>query len=159
MAGSHGAYGGGTNYLCAPLDPQFNEYHQQSHHQTRLHGVMFGKVGHLFIPGRKPHINFSGVPCAVCKAPRTTLLMIPALNVCPSRHWTREYHGFLMAQGLFSSKTEYVCVDAEAQGVKLSNVTRVLRNSFLTPVKSFCAVLPCPPYRDDLELTCAVCTS
>ena len=156
MAGPSG--GGGSNYLCVPLDPEFNEFTSGARHFTRLYGIEFGRVGDLFLT---PGLRRSAVPCAVCRAPRAALLVVPAWNYCPSSHWTREYHGFLMAQAARAShsRTEYVCVDAYANGVSASNTTRPRGRVSLTPVLAECSTLPCPPYKRDRELTCAVCTS
>ena len=51
--------------------------------------------------------------CAVCRAPpgRTTKLMIPARNVCPSSEWRLEYTGYLMAERYSHHRSEFVCMD------------------------------------------------
>lgn len=154
--------GGGANYLCTPLSPLYSKPPTPGY-QTKasLFGVEYGHVEDLFarIPGRGPEISYLGVPCAVCRVEhRGSLMMIPARNVCPSRLWTREYHGYLMTDSSNSTRPEYICVDADATGVNVLQSRRHAGKALLTSVKGQCGVLPCPNYRQDWELTCAVCT-
>lgn len=84
--------------------------------------------------------------------------MLPARNVCPSREWTREYQGYLMTGSSNSTRSEYICVDNDATGVNQLHSKSHPGKALLTSVLGKCGVLPCPPYEQDRELTCAVCT-
>ena len=154
--------GGGTNYLCMPLSPLYSKPPTPGYQsKASLFGVEYGHVEDLFarIPGRGPEISYLAVPCAVCRVEqRGSLMMIPARNVCPSRLWTREYHGYLMTDTSNSTRPEYICVDADATGVRVLQSRRHAGKALLTSVTGQCDVLPCPNYRQDWELTCAVCT-
>lgn len=154
--------GGAANYLCMPLEPLYSKPPTPGYHSTTtLFGVEYGHVEDLFarFPGRGPEISYHGVPCAVCRVEqRGSLMMIPARNVCPSRLWTREYHGYLMTDTSNSTRPEYICVDADATGANVIQKRRLAGKALLASVKGQCGVLPCSKYRQDWELTCAVCT-
>lgn len=85
-------------------------------------------------------------------------MMYPGTNVCPNGFWTREYHGYLMTDTNNNTRPEYICVDADATGVKVPFNKRQAGKALLTSVQGQCGVLPCPYYEQDWELTCAVCT-
>ncbi|KAJ8034065.1 hypothetical protein HOLleu_24487 [Holothuria leucospilota] len=104
------------------------------------------------------------VPCAVCKAPsRFGQLMIPGKNSCPSAEWTLEYSGYLMSERNHPAhlRAMYICVDREMQSVGGSHGPSTSRG-VIRFVESRCSWggggLPCGPYVDGYELTCAVCT-
>ena len=152
---------GGSKYLCMPLTPLYSKPPTGSETGAPLYGVEYGQVEDLFsrIPGKDRQISYRSVPCAVCRVERRgSMMMIPARNVCPSRLWTREYHGYLMTDTSNSSSPEYICVDADASGVNELHTTQRASKALLTSVRGQCGVLPCPNYRQDWELTCAVCT-
>ena len=99
--------------------------------------------------------------CAVCRAPpgRTGKLMIPARNECPSSEWRLEYAGYLMAEQYDNKRSEFICMDREmeAEPGTMGNENGAL--FYLTEAR--CLVgggLPCGPYINGYELTCAVCT-
>lgn len=155
---------GGSHYLCMPPNPLYM-YNSPTPGNTdpkaSLFGMRYGPVEKLFekLPGRGPRINYQGVPCAVCRVERRgSLMMIPARNVCPTRQWTREYHGYLMTDISNSTKPEYICVDADVVSVGVRNSETHPDKGLLTSVQGKCGTLPCPPYQEDRELTCAVCT-
>ena len=154
--------GGGADYLCMPLDPLYLKPPSRgSHPKASLFGVEYGHVEDLFIRrrGQGPQISYLSVPCAVCRVEqRGSSMMIPATNVCPSGLWTREYHGYLMTDTSNNTRPQYICVDADATGVKVLHSKRHAGKALLTSVQGQCGVLPCPNYRQDWELTCAVCT-
>lgn len=152
---------GGANYLCMPLHPEYNKPFTQGYHpKASLFGVEYGHVEDLFARmGQGPQISYLAVPCAVCRAEkRGSLMMLPARNVCPSREWTREYQGYLMTGSSNSTRSEYICVDNDATGVNQLHSKSHPGKALLTSVLGKCGVLPCPPYEQDRELTCAVCT-
>ncbi|XP_068754757.1 short-chain collagen C4-like [Montipora capricornis] len=152
---------GGANYLCMPLRPEYNKPFTRGYHpKASLFGVEYGHVEDLFARmGQGPQISYLGVPCAVCRAEkRGSLMMLPARNVCPSRDWTREYQGYLMTGSSNSTRSEYICVDNDATGVNQLHSKSHPGKALLTSVLGKCGVLPCPPYEQDRELTCAVCT-
>jgi hypothetical protein len=102
-------------------------------------------------------LNYKDVPCAVCRVEgATTALMIPAHNYCPPK-WDRQYHGYLMSQKQDYEKSEFVCVDVEAEGIP--NTKNPSGDSFLHLTEYKCGSSPCGKYRKNRALTCAVCTT
>ena len=83
--------------------------------------------------------------------------MIPGKYTCP-QGWTREYYGYLMAERSWQShrRSTFECVDAEAEttsgGQSNENGGRFFH------VEPQCGSLPCPPYEEQKEMTCAVCS-
>ena len=82
--------------------------------------------------------------------------MMPARNDCPSG-WTEEYHGYLMAEyHAAKHSTEFICVDGNPEYVHGSKQNK--NGALLYLVEGVCGSLPCLPYVEGRELTCAVCT-
>ncbi|WP_411016718.1 hypothetical protein, partial [Salmonella sp. s51944] len=106
------------------------------------------------------HLHQNEVTCVVCKATgRPSYIMIPARNICPGSEWTREYYGHLMTAYNGHKRTEFICIDRNAESVHHTafNVNEAL----LYPVEGRCSSsggIPCGPYVNGYELTCAVCT-
>ena len=97
------------------------------------------------------------VPCAMCYVPaRSTLLMLPAKANCPPT-WTKEYFGYLMSGRDNHRRTTAVCVDASMQSFIGSECDT--NGALFAHIEVECKRgLPCPPYRDEQELNCVVCT-
>ena len=156
MGGSwHNHHGGGSNYLCLPLNPIFDR-------------VTSGAQGHSYIYGTEyetgPHPNMfpqnlhgHDAPCAVCHTEsRGSHVMIPSRNVCPPG-WTLEYKGYLMsAYHGHKGRTQFICVDDDAKATTGSHTGK--HGALLYFAESYCGSLPCPPYSTGKELTCVVCT-
>ena len=88
---------------------------------------------------------------------RTAVYMVPAKYTCPTG-WTREYYGYLMVEHYKykASQTRYICMDALLKPLPGSTTNH---NGLLFYfVEGSCGSLPCPPYDNTNELTCAVCT-
>ena len=95
---------GAANYLCQPNNPQ--SYGSGMQTNNDIHGAEYN--GRLTLDD---HDN--NAPCAICYAStRGSLLMIPAMNSCPTG-WTEEYDGYLISeQSSILGRTMYVCIDA-----------------------------------------------
>ena len=76
--------------------------------------------------------------------------------VCPA-NWTLEYEGYIMASHYASShyKGEYICVDKIPETVSGRSGSS---QAYLYPTEGKCGSLRCPPYVDNREITCAVCS-
>ena len=109
-----------------------------------------------FNPFKKYFHDYDAV-CAVCFAKsRGAMLMMPARNDCPSG-WTEEYHGYLMTEYYNHKKQrDYICVDEDAEYVPGSQANQ--DGALLYLVEGTRGSLPCNPYANGRELTCAVCT-
>ena len=148
--------GGGSNPQCLPLDPNFLT---PISGDQRYRALMYGAEYQTFTDSNS-HVhgryNYD-VPCAVCHVSnRTAVYMVPAKYTCPSG-WTREYYVYLMSSYQHSAhRTQYTCVDAELKPVAGSSTNN---DGFLFYfVEGRCGSLPCPPYDEAKELSCAVCT-
>ena len=144
--------GGSSTYLCMPDTPQYTlNYTPGSQSYSVIHGVEY----EIPIIGTRNH----NVPCAVCSAStRVAVLMIPARTSCPTG-WTREYYGYLMAEGTHWSthhRTSYECVDKDQDSVSGSQANT--DGALFYHVEANCNGLSCPPYNNYKELNCVVCT-
>ncbi|XP_031562344.1 short-chain collagen C4-like [Actinia tenebrosa] len=147
--------GGGANYVCLPETPKYGRY--KDGHQDA--GYMYGTEYevNIFNPLTNDRLHNHEAPCAVCYVQaRSAKMMIPATYECPAG-WTREYHGYLMTERHnHKAKSQFICVDQDAEGVPGTHAN--LDGALLYPVEGRCGSLPCLPYVDGRELTCAVCT-
>ena len=167
-ANHHLHYGGGTNYLCLPEEPQWNNQTSVNAHTGWLYGVEYdfgGNYASFFSTtntgGRQLHQN--PVPCVVCYVPqRSTSVMIPARNRCPVG-WTQEYGGYLMSDHSFlishwnqpRGGMSYICGD---QAPEIATGNKHRQQAWLEVVRVGCGMLPCSKYPNGAELACVVCT-
>ncbi|XP_077978986.1 uncharacterized protein LOC144434409 [Glandiceps talaboti] len=148
--------GNGANYLCLPILPDYDENEVESDIQLDrgylYHTEYSGSTG-PFVDKR-----YHDVSCAVCLDDlHDNIIMYPARNDCPS-DWDVVYHGFLMAGRNSYQTTEHVCVDVEG-GFIVGTAESVIGGR-LYPVEGRCPTgssIPCAPYVDGYELTCAIC--
>ena len=156
MGGSHYTHsGGGANYLCMPLNPIFGKTINGNQGSTYLFGVEYELNAQA--PLFPTNVHDYDAVCAVCQAEsRSSHVMIPARNVCPSG-WTLEYHGYLMSEHYnHKGRSQFICVDSAPEERRGTHAN--LNGGLLYLVESHCGALPCPPYTQGAELTCAVCT-
>ena len=147
--------GGGSNTQCLPLDPNFLP--EIKGRQT-YRGYMYGAEYKIDTDSSSPiHGRHStDVPCAVCHVSnRTAVYMVPAKYTCPSG-WTREYYGYLMSDYKSHYRTEFNCIDNAIKPVPGSSTSH--NGLIFLPIEGRCGSLPCPPYDEKKELSCAVCT-
>ncbi|XP_033104063.1 uncharacterized protein LOC117106752 [Anneissia japonica] len=163
MAGAPmGKTGGGSNYLCLPDNPTYN-FTIKTNENTRSYiaGTEYRLGSQKFTPYKALHTH--NVPCAVCQAPRSVTLMMPADTKCPSG-WTNEYDGYLWSSMHTHKRNEYVCVDSNPVVIPgTKTVAPDNEVNLLYLVESKCSStggggLPCLPYENNWELSCAVCT-
>ncbi|XP_002739169.1 uncharacterized protein LOC100366375 [Saccoglossus kowalevskii] len=146
--------GGGSNYQCLPLDPIWD---QPSSGKCDACAKMWGSEYQSDLYPPFSHLFQHDSVCAVCLVnSRSRVLMVPARNQCPSIEWTREYYGYLMAENFNHQRSEFICVDRYAE-VRPGSVDND-NGALLYNVEARCGSLPCGPYIDGYELTCAVCT-
>ncbi|PIK43153.1 hypothetical protein BSL78_19993 [Apostichopus japonicus] len=154
--------GGGVNQLCLSQSPVYDSpVAGVSGQRSFVHGMDYLIYDFPHLQSKKDH----DVPCAVCLAPaRVAKLIIPGTNVCPSNGWTREYGGYLMSNKINSlhRRTMHICVDRAMQGIpRTAGVPSGNKRDALYLVEGRCSSgggIPCGPYVDGYELTCAVCT-
>ncbi|KAI8513823.1 hypothetical protein Bbelb_081470 [Branchiostoma belcheri] len=159
IGGSHYAHsGGGANYLCMPYQPTYDT--PQAGSQTPR-GYLYGSQYYTtdFEPYNQLYKH--DPPCAVCRVPsRSTTYTVPARNACPSG-WNIEYTGYMMTSQYGQKRSQFICMDENADYVFWTSYDQGTA-AFLYPVEVRCVAggsIPCAPYVDGNELTCAVCTS
>ena len=148
--------GGGSNPQCLPLDPNFLTPISGTQYRAYMYGAEYQTHtdSSSHVHGRN---NFE-VPCAVCHvSSRTAVYMVPAKYTCPSG-WTREYYGYLMSSysGSDRHRTQYTCMDTALEPVIGTSADHDELLFYF--VEGRCGILPCPPYDNTNELSCAVCT-
>ncbi len=141
--------------MCLPNNPKYDKYKDGFQSGSYIYGTEY-QISGVFNPFKKNLLDHDA-PCAVCYVKsRATQVIIPARNDCPSG-WTEEYHGYLMAANSgHKHSTNFICVDEDAEFVHGSHANR--NGALLYLVEGRCGSLPCLPYVDGRELTCAVCT-
>ena len=146
--------GGGGNYQCVTENPDNFDFGAGTQTLSYMYGAEYEMHGNIPLANR-PLTNHD-VPCVVCYiAERETVLMIPGKYTCP-RKWTREYYGYLMAEHHGHHRSTFECMDVDAE-TEISGVGDQ-NGALFYHVEPRCGSLPCPPYEQEKEMTCAVCT-
>ena len=147
-----GHKGGGSNPQCLPLDPNYLRTQPGKQDNTFIYGAEYQWTDPFV-----SNTHNADVPCAVCYVPnRTALYMIPAKYICPAG-WTTEYYGYLLSErSLYHHRSQYLCVDRAM--ITVIGSIQDHNGLLLCTVEGRCGSLPCPPYDETRELTCAVCT-
>ncbi|XP_065648239.1 uncharacterized protein LOC100204569 isoform X2 [Hydra vulgaris] len=140
--------GGGSNYLCMPELPKYYKNDTVSSKNSPIFGVEFEleKSNIMDLKYKEKHFN---ALCSICDVnERTNYLMIPAAFECPPS-WHKEYTGFLMAQKKSLMRTQYICVDQEADFIK--TVEDSGKGGYLHHVRFSSKMV--------WEINCVVCTN
>lgn len=157
---AYSSKGGASNYLCLPHEPQYSSYTPGVQPtRARLTGLEYETGAAPQSLGPLSSVFFHNVPCAVCTcatSQRGMKLMIPAWTTCPET-WTREYHGYLMANYDGHRRTMFECIDANPETIPGSSSHQSLA-SYFYHVEATCSGIPCLPYEEQKEITCVVCT-
>ncbi|XP_065898780.1 uncharacterized protein [Dysidea avara] len=143
--------GGGSNPQCLPLDPNYLKTVSGTQNNAYMYGTEYQLTN-----GLVANSHNTDVVCAVCYVPtRNVVYMLPAKYTCPTG-WIREYYGYLMSERYNHHRSTFFCVDHSLTPVIGSNK---FEDDFLIyPIEGVCGSLPCPPYDQSKELSCAVCT-
>ena len=151
--------GGGANHLCLPEQPQYSTFTTGVQTgRAYLHGAIYATGGARADTGPFRSLSDHNIPCAVCyTSTRGTVVMIPAQLTCPSS-WTREYHGYLMADYHGNHRTMFECVDQSPQSVSGNAVRSSAITTFYHVEVKCNRGISCPPYDTQKEVTCVVCT-
>ena len=156
--GDYAESGNSANSLCLPDDPTWSKYIDGHNGVSKIYGT------EIELPSQLSNILFGkevynqDIPCAVCKSTRSSHVMVPAHATC-YQGWTEEYSGYIVSAKPSDSKLDYVCLDA---GLEFAPHGAGNDNDHVVfPVEvqyGSHGSLPCPPYVDDRELACVVCT-
>ena len=152
-AGSHwNDRGGGSNRLCVTKQPQTLQSAADSSYHGFLYGAEYGAYND--VPYQRVHDD--DVPCALCcTATRSKVFMLPGRYTCPSG-WTREYYGYLTAERHLHHRMTFECMDVSPETVTGGQYGH--HGAIFSHVEPRCGSLPCPPYEEESEMTCAVCS-
>ncbi|XP_062585381.1 uncharacterized protein LOC134247059 [Saccostrea cucullata] len=140
--------GGPANFLCLVPDPYLIPdvgSGQYIHGVEYDHGISGSKVG-------------QNVLCSVCRS-RTeeSTLMLPGKSSCYPG-WKMQYRGFLASGNeAFTSSANYICLDEHTDQWQAGDEV-TLDGKLLYTVRIACGSLACPPYHNDRDATCVVCT-
>ena len=154
VGGSHyNSKGGGANYVCLTRNPVYEKFQEGFQYIARIYGTEYESKSHGIFPSS---LQNHKVPCVLCHVDtRATQMMIPGTNVCPAG-WTREYKGYLMAPSYIHHRAMYTCVDENPDYIRGTHAD--IDGALFYFVEGQCGALPCKPYVNGRELTCAVCT-
>ena len=154
-AGSHYSHqGGGGNYQCVTNEPENFDFGPGTVDASLIYGTEYEMWGN--VPASSLPLHDHNVPCVVCYvSERAALLMIPGKYNCP-QNWTREYYGYLMAEYYKHHRSTFECVDATPETAIGGHANH--NGALFYHVEPRCGALPCPPYDQQKEMTCAVCT-
>ena len=85
--------------------------------------------------------------------------MIPGIDQCPGG-WTLEYAGWLVSEHNGNKgRTMYVCLDKDAEvlrGEEADTNGALMHHAVVNCGERY--GIPCPPYVNQKDLACAVCT-
>ena len=157
----HNDGGSGSNFLCLPQDPDWDNTKPGSRGTGFIAGVEYelSSANNVFSTSNTGGIPLSGnpAPCAVCYLDhRLTVLMIPAKTRCPNG-WNKEYGGYLVSEFATTARkrSSYVCWDSAPE---VAAGGKNLNQDVVYPVEAVCGTLPCSKYFNGRELTCVVCS-
>ncbi len=153
VGGTDYRYNGGvSNFLCLPLSPEYVETESIGSYSS-LYSTEYETNGTPL-----EDVYDYDVPCVVCLAPRTSTLMVPATPNCPDG-LTLEYSGYLMGtRNTRELSADVICVDSYPETMLGSEEKS--GGALLNMVTVICGLsyLPCEPYKDEIPLSCAVCS-
>ncbi|XP_071119834.1 short-chain collagen C4-like [Mytilus edulis] len=155
VGGTYYSYrGGGVNYLCLPNDPENGQH--QSFDNDQIHGGEYQLTSTMKPSGWSESMDNKEVPCSVCyQKQKSAVLMIPGRKTC-FKGWNSEYNGYLMSGHKGHYKRDYACVDKNAE--PLDNKNGEESGALFYPLRTKCSNLRCPPYTNEADVLCVVCT-
>lgn len=162
--GQHNHKGGGGDLVCLTRTPDKikNPTPAQDTH-AYIYGSEYQVENTNFFnldnsPNKGPRaLHDQDIPCAVCRTnTRPSKVMIPGRKTCDGTGWTREYYGYLMTAHWQHASLNHVCVDIAPEPLAGGQANH--DGAILYIVQAHCGSLRCPPYTQNYELTCVVCT-
>lgn len=153
VGGGHYAQSGSGGTLCLSDAPTYDEPSDANEDGALIYGTEYETAAHGVASLRS--LQEYKARCAVCyRADATASFMLPASQTCPAG-WTAEYAGYLMATHYTQNNRDFCCVDRapEPAGNQDNH-----NGNLWYPAEYECGALPCPPFKQDREATCAVCS-
>ena len=159
-AASHHYEGGGGNYQCLTSEPANFAFGVQREDAGYIYGAEFETWGN--VPQASLPLANQNVACAVCYiSTRGAVVMIPGTYICPAG-WTREYYGYLMSERHKNRRSTFECVDNSPDILPPPEGDEEREGddegALFYHVEPRCGSLACPPYEEQREITCVVCS-
>ncbi|KAI0218866.1 hypothetical protein LSAT2_029463 [Lamellibrachia satsuma] len=154
----HTHQGGGANYQCLPLNPQWGVHTDGPRSGTYMYGSEYQFEKSPFLKTNYAgRLTDNNVPCAVCHVTeRHVKVMVPARKQCPDG-WTEEYGGYLTTSHHGHHRATFECMDEAPEVIEESGANQ--NGALFYLVEGDCGYsLPCPKYKQGWALTCVVCT-
>ena len=145
-------YAGSSN-LCVSNNSKHHEIQSiiyPSSNKIRIAGtqITVPKTYISHVPYR-----YQNIPCAVCHvSTRSSQIMIPGTYQCLSG-WTAEYDGWLMG-GRYNSTNTPFCMAKMPEEIPGVNGGTYIEHMYAGCTRG----IPCPPYDENKEMSCVVCT-
>jgi len=166
--------GSGSNYICVTSSPKSGPGNVPGRQEFSgaLYPVQYdprsdsGADGQPYSVDGKPfswsnnngkNLRGMNAPCAVCYIDSGASLMVPGTTDCPN-DYNVEYWGYLVsAYWSTHYRTEFICMDNAPESGPGGTWTGT--SAWVYPVQAECnQALPCPPYVNQDEITCVVCS-
>ncbi|XP_063436745.1 uncharacterized protein LOC134718183 [Mytilus trossulus] len=158
VGGGHYSHtGASVNYVCLPDNPDVALPLKKG----GGYAILYGAEYEIFEPnkpeGIRSGISDHDVACAACLAKGKQIsIMIPGRKTCYNG-WTKEYEGILMAGStVHVAASEYACVDKATEVI--AGGSKNDNGKLFYPVITSCGSLKCPPYKQDTEVLCVICS-
>lgn len=135
--------------LCLPDNPEVSN--KTASGRSRIYGTEFDT--NEIITGSYNEDVWS---CVLCRSRNTSSsVMFPGRQTCYPG-WKKEYNDVLAASAYTHNPSPYICVDAHpayVYGGQRDNEEHLLYISVLK-----CGSIQCPPYTDNVQVNCIVCS-
>eukprot|EP01048_Picozoa_sp_COSAG05_P017901 COSAG05_NODE_2525_length_2946_cov_2.038637_1_plen_783_part_00 len=144
-----GSLKGQSSYICLNSDDESNKFASQNQRGPEVYRVQYKWHTDAVNDGER-------AVCSSCRAiGRQWSLMIPGRSDCENQALTTDYSGYLMAERSVG-RSQFICVDSTAKGIPVGSASGT-QFALLYPVETNNGGIP--SYADNLELTCAQCSS
>ena len=151
VGNNYATSGGGTEYLCLPQNVTWGEHGHSDSQNGQLYSVEY----ELNVGVNLKRVYNTNAPCCLCKTNFATTVMIPGRVTCYPG-WSLQYMGYLGAGQRHETATNYVCVDSNPESLPGSGGND--DEAIVHNVEIQCGALPCPPYVNNRQLACVVCS-
>ncbi|KAL4236737.1 hypothetical protein ACF0H5_005121 [Mactra antiquata] len=147
--------GGGSDTICLPEDPSWSNFTTCT---DGGRGYVYGTEIDISEPSGvfENRVIDQDIPCVACHIKTSSVMMIPGRSHCYTG-WHLEYSGYLMtAFHDHHGPHNHVCVDHHPEALHRGETDD--NQHILYIAVSKCGSLPCPPYGENKELACVVCS-
>ncbi|CAG2209132.1 unnamed protein product [Mytilus edulis] len=141
--------GGPANTLCLPNNPEIPTS-SYTYHTIDLYGTEY-ETNYF-----RNNSQDEDMPCALCRNNgSSSSVMIPGRRTCYAG-WNVEYTGMLAAGSHSHSASNFICVDNDPEYIRSGKASD--NGHLMYVVNTKCGSLPCPPYEENRQVYCVVCS-